>query len=75
MNLGAPYQVGGALPLDLEVLPFELEGLLMVREAYPWKREAFPVGEASCLAAQRSYCWGGLPSCLEVPYHVVEVLP
>jgi hypothetical protein len=61
--LGAPYQVGGALPLDLAVLPFELEDLLMVREAYPWRREAFQVEEASYLAAQHPYCWEDLPLC------------
>ena len=42
--------------MDLAVLPFELEGLLMVPEAYPWKREAFQVEEASYLAAQHPYC-------------------
>jgi len=41
--------------LDLAVLPFELEDLLMVREAYPWRREAFQVEEASYLAAQDPY--------------------
>lgn len=48
--------------MDLAVLPFELEDLLM-REAYPWKREAFQVEEASYLAAQHPYCWEDLPLC------------
>ena len=59
--MGVPYQaVGGltsnlvALPSDLVALPLELEGLLMTREAYPWKQVAFQVEEASCLAAP--YC-------------------
>jgi len=41
--------------LDLAVLPFELEDLLMVREAYPWRLGAFQVEEPSYLAAQHPY--------------------
>ena len=72
--MGVPYQAVGGLLLNSVALPLELEGLLMTREAYPWKREAFQVEEASYLAAQHPYCWGDLPLCLEVPYYVVGVL-
>ena len=41
--------------MDLAVLPFELEDLLMVREAYPWRLGAFQVEEPSYLAAQHPY--------------------
>ena len=51
-----PFQAVGAQPLNLAVLPLELEGLLMKWEAYPWKQEAFHVEEASCPAAQHPYC-------------------
>ena len=55
-SLEVPFQAVGAQPLNLAVLPLELEGLLMKWEAYPWKQEAFHVEEASCPAAQHPYC-------------------